>query len=150
MTESVNNSERNSRDVSAIIEQALKLQDTLLSQLERNKSVIEELQELCDSDASVPLSRNIPHEHDASLLQSSSEQQTTSQRVISPTGLLRGSGAGTITSVQSGPQQVTAQLATNEQIGSDVLARTVMESSDVNRLRKRCNDVTSKQERTKK
>ena len=74
VTESVNNSERNSRDVSAIMEQALKLQDTLLSQLERNKSVIQELQERCDSDASVPLSRNIPHEHDASLLQSSSEQ----------------------------------------------------------------------------
>ena len=114
MTESVNNSERNSRDVSAIMEQALKLQDTLLSQLERNKSVIQELQEQCDSDASVPLSRNVPHEHDASLLQSSSEQQTASQRVISPMGLSRGSGAGTIGSVQSGSQQVTPQLATSE------------------------------------
>ena len=45
VTESVNNSERSSRDVSTIMEQALKLQDMLLSQLERNKSVIQELQE---------------------------------------------------------------------------------------------------------
>ena len=42
---SVGNSGRNSQDVSAVMEQALKLQDTLLSQLERNKLVIQELQE---------------------------------------------------------------------------------------------------------
>ena len=150
VTESVNNSERSSRDVSAIREQALKLQDTLLSQLERNKSVIQELQERCDSDASVPLSRSVPHEHDALLLQSSSEQQTASQRVISPTELPRGSGVGTISSVQSGPQQVTPQLAPNEQIDSEILVQPVVEPSDVNRGRKRHNDVASRRERTKK
>ena len=144
VTESVNNLERSSRDVSAIMEQALKLQDMLLSQLERNKSVIQELQERCASDVSVPLSRNVPHEHDALLLQSSSEQQTASQRVISPTGLLRGSGVGTISSVHSGPQQVTPKLVPSEQIDSEILVQPVVEPSDVNRGRKRHNDVASR------
>ena len=45
VADSVGNSGRNSQDVSAVMEQALKLQDTVLSQLERNKSVIQELQE---------------------------------------------------------------------------------------------------------
>ena len=37
VADSMGNSGRNSQDVSAVMEQALKLQDTLLSQLERNK-----------------------------------------------------------------------------------------------------------------
>ena len=45
LVNTVGNSERNPQDVSAVMEQALKLQDTLLSQLEKNKSVIQELQE---------------------------------------------------------------------------------------------------------
>ena len=110
---SVGNSGRNSQDVSAVMEQALKLQD--LSQLERNKSVIQELQERSDSDASALLSRNVPLERDASLPQSSSEQQTVPQRETPPTELSRDSGMGTISSVHSGPQQVTPQLTIDGQ-----------------------------------
>ena len=147
---SVGNPGGSLQDVSAVMEQALKLQDTLLSQLERNKSVIQELQERSDSDASVLLSRNVPLEHDASLPQSSSEQQTVPQRVAPPTELSRDSGMGTINSVQSGPQQVTPQLTTDGQNDSQISVRSTAEPSDANRGRKRYKDITSKQERTKR
>ena len=113
--------------------------------------MIQELQERSDSDASVLLSRNVPLEHDASLPQSSSEQQTVPQRVAPPTELSRDSGMGTINSVQSGPQQVTAQARpTDGQNDSQISVQSAAEPSDADRGRKRCKDITSKQERTKK
>ena len=146
---SVGNSGRNSQDVSAVMEQALKLQDTLLSQLERNKSVIQELQERSDSDASALLSRNVPLEHDASLPQSSSEQQTVPQRVTPLTELSRDSGMGTISSVHSGPQHVTPQLTIDGQNDLEISAQSATGPSDVNRGRKRHKDRTSGQGRNR-
>ena len=102
VTNHVSNSERNPQDVSAVMEQTLKLQDMLLSQLERNKSVIQELQERSESCASVILSRTETHDPDTPLMRSSSEQQGTPQ-VLTPIAMLsRDSGVGMMSSVQSG------------------------------------------------
>ena len=57
---------------------------------------------------------------------------------------------GTISSVQSGPQQVTPQLTTDGQNGSQISVQSAPEPYDVNRGRKIHKDRTSKQERTKK